>query len=268
MSYIRTLFRSAGKDIAFCIERPNCWYRLALNDVYMKYRRTKLGPIWVVMGIGLTISMMSFLWSAIFGLDWRSYLPYIIAGFVTWLWISQSITQACEAFATEYNGFIKALSAPLISYVLRFSFRQLFLFLHYILLIFLSMLITLQTPNVSALFWFPVGLFLIFLNTCFVTIFFGFLCARVRDFSALIASVIGPMMLLTPVIWRPEMLGSWIFLAWLNPITHFIEIIRAPLIGDTLNMTSVYVVILITLLNGFVSLLIYERFKNRLVFWL
>lgn len=84
----------------------------------------------------------------------------------------------------------------------------------------------------------------------------------------MIASVIGPMMLLTPVIWRPEMLGSWIFLAWLNPITHFIEIIRAPLIGDMLNMTSVYVVISITLLNGFLSLLIYERFKTRLVFWL
>ena len=33
-------------------------------------------------------------------------------------------------------------------------------------------------------------------------------------------------------------------------------------------MTSVYVVISITLFNGFASLLIYERFKNRLVFWL
>lgn len=257
-----------SKDIAFCLERPNCWYRLALNDIYMKYRRTKLGPLWVVIGVGLTISMMSLLWSAIFGLDWRSYLSYIISGFVIWLWIAQSITQACDAFAMDYNSFVRSLSAPLISYVLRFSFRQLFLFLHYIVLIFLSMLITLQTPNLSALFWFPVGLFLIFLNVCFVTICFGFLCARIRDFSALIGSVMGPMMLLTPVIWKPEMLGSRMFLMWLNPFTHFIEIIRAPLIGDTLNMISVYVVILITLLNAFVSLLIYERFKNRLVFWL
>ena len=40
-----------------------------------------------------------------------------------------------------------------------------------------------------------------------------------------------PMLLLTPVLWKPEMLGEYASLVYYNPFTYFIGIIRNDLIG-------------------------------------
>lgn len=61
--------KSFNTDLKLTIERPTSWLHLSLNDIQSKYRRTRLGPWWIVIGMSITLGMMAVLWSVIFGLD-------------------------------------------------------------------------------------------------------------------------------------------------------------------------------------------------------
>ncbi len=255
-------------DVKISISRPTSWLNLSLNDIQSKYRRTRLGPWWIVIGMSITLGMMAVLWSVIFNLDWRHYLPYMLTGVVVWYWLSGYITAGCNVFSMEFAGMIRAMPSPPMIYAFRFVVRGFFLHLHNMLIPVAALIITGTVPHWSLLIWFPVSSVIILVNAFFITIYLGFLCARVRDVAQLIQAVIGPLMLLTPAMWRPDMLGSYRFIAELNPFTHFLEIVRSPLIGEQVDLVSIIVVSGITIFNVAIGIIVYNKFRRKLVFWL
>ena len=80
---------------------------------------------------------------------------------------------------------------------------------------------------------FPLGLLLIGLNAVWVGLLLGLLCARFRDIPPMITNLVQVALFLTPIMWKKEMLGRYEWThADLNPFHHFIEIVRAPLLGQ------------------------------------
>jgi ABC-type polysaccharide/polyol phosphate export permease len=72
----------------------------------------------------------------------------------------------------------------------------------------------------------------------------------------------------TPILWTySERTGLVKTLADINPFTHFVEIIRAPVIGDPLQPLSWAVVGAITLCGWTVTILTGDRMRKRLPFW-
>lgn len=255
-------------DLRQCLSMQTAWVNLSFHDIRSKYRRTHLGPWWMVIGMTITLGMMSTLWSVIFGLDWRQYLPYMITGIVTWYWLSAYILGACDLFAAEFSGLIKAMPVSPLVYILRFVIRGFILHLHYMLIPLMTMVITGTAPSWSLLFWFPVSSALILMNAAFISVYLGFLCARVRDISQLIKSILPAILLLTPAIWHPSMLGNYVILAELNPFTHFLEIVRAPLLGGSVDWLSIMVVLAVTVINFCIAAVVYKRYRRYLVFWI
>ena len=73
----------------------------------------------------------------------------------------------------------------------------------------------------------------------------GIVSARFRDIEPTIKALMAPMLLLTPVLWKPAMLGDYQNLIYLNPFTYFIGIVRNDLIGiefDILIWIGVFVI--------------------------
>jgi len=65
-----------------------------------------------------------------------------------------------------------------------------------------------------------------------------------------------------------EALGDAAILAHINPVFHFIEIVRAPLLGK-LPMAESWLVALVTIGLGFAAaLLLFQRVSRRIVYWL
>jgi len=73
---------------------------------------------------------------------------------------------------------------------------------------------------------------------------------------------------MTPVIWQKEMLGSNQIIAEVNPLYHFITVIRDPLLNGSFPAQSFAVVGIITIFNFVFASYLYARFKHKLVFWL
>ena len=74
--------------------------------------------------------------------------------------------------------------------------------------------------------------------------------------------------LLTPIMWRPEILtGKKALLLYANPFAYFLIIVRAPLLGKVPDPIFYYgVVFMIALLFGGAYFL-YKKTAHRVVFW-
>jgi ABC-type polysaccharide/polyol phosphate export permease len=244
------------------------WYNLAVNDLRSRYRRTRLGPWWLVIGLGIAMSSMSVLWSTLFGLPWREFVPYMLTSLVTWNWIAGSITGACNIYSGEYSGLLKTMPLPPIVHAMRFVMVNFLVHLHNMAIPIAALIITGTIPSAGIIFWLPVSTMLVMLNALSVGIYLGIAGARLRDFSQLVASVMAPMMLLTPVMWKAEMLGDRQYLVNLNPFSHFVTMVRAPLLGEPVSMTTLGAVLVITTVNVGLALFFYRRYRKIMVYWL
>jgi len=259
--------KSAMQDLKKGALQWRIWTYLSWNDTRTRYRRTFLGPWWMVLGNGISLTLMCGLWSTLFNLDWRLYLPHIIVGFITWQWLSSYVTGACELFTGASSALMNNIPLPVTFHVYRYVNLGLIQYLHYLPLYVIAALIVGQWPHPLSIVLVPAAFLIILMNAIWVSLFLGILAARFRDISPLISAIIAPMMMLTPVIWDPAMLGDLEYLADFNPFTHFIAIVREPLLGRLPSMLNWGVTVTFLVLGSFVTMTLFRRCRNSIVFW-
>jgi ABC-type polysaccharide/polyol phosphate export permease len=94
-------------------------------------------------------------------------------------------------------------------------------------------------------------------------------CLRFRDIQQLVAALIQVSIFITPIFWPAEYLsGSFrtIFVTF-NPIYHFIEIVRAPLIGAVPPASSYIAVLVMTVLGWLGTYALFRTFRQRIAYW-
>jgi lipopolysaccharide transport system permease protein len=111
------------------------------------------------------------------------------------------------------------------------------------------------------------GFILVTLNVALGSISIGMASARFRDIPQLILSVVQIAFFMTPVMWKPELLGDRTYIVELNPFYHMIEVMRAPLLGKPFPIDSYIALGLITVLNLLVATLFFRRFRSRIAYW-
>jgi ABC-type polysaccharide/polyol phosphate export permease len=95
------------------------------------------------------------------------------------------------------------------------------------------------------------------------------IAARYRDISQLIKNLIQVVFFITPVMWNPSVLpANKLFFVWGNPIYPFIEMIRAPLLGNLPSLQIIVTSLGITLLTIMCSFIVFVRYRSRIIYWL
>ena len=72
----------------------------------------------------------------------------------------------------------------------------------------------------------------------------------------------------TPVIWFNDALGSRAILSTLNPLSHLIDVIRKPMLGDIPNPTNYCFVLLTILFIWILGIKLFTKFRNRITLWI
>ncbi len=96
----------------------------------------------------------------------------------------------------------------------------------------------------------------------------AFCNARFRDLNQVLAAVVSLGFLITPVIWTVDVLAERAYIATLNPITHLLELIRAPLLGSPPSMTAWYVAGALLIVFSSAAVTLVRKYEYRLPFWL
>ena len=104
--------------------------------------------------------------------------------------------------------------------LLRRSFLNLLLFLHHLPLIFILIISSGVEVSQRAIFTLPFGILIVFINASFIQWIVEF-CPWYRDIEPTIKALMAPMLLLTPVLWKPEMLGTYQDMIYYNSFYIF-----------------------------------------------
>jgi lipopolysaccharide transport system permease protein len=96
----------------------------------------------------------------------------------------------------------------------------------------------------------------------------GILCARYRDVLPIVGNLLQVAFFFTPIMWSKELLKDRAWVADYNPLHHLIQIVRAPILGQQIEIQS-WVWSLGMLLIGFAAAqYLMVRCRNRVPYWL
>lgn len=242
------------------------WTMLGWNDIRLRYRRSVLGPFWITLSMTLLIIVLGFVYSQIFHVDIREYLPYLALGFIVWGFISSSLNECCGAFQ-DSERIIKQVGIPLSVFVLRVVWRNFIVLLHTIVLIVPIWLIFGILPNAYTLLALP-GMLLVFINQCWLGLFLAVVSTRYRDIPPIVTTLLQIVMFATPIMWPVSSLSNHLYIANFNPFYHLIEVIRAPLLGQAPNTLSWEVTSTLDLVGVIFAAWWLERTRRTIVYWL
>jgi ABC-type polysaccharide/polyol phosphate export permease len=257
------------KHLAQSLRKPDHWLYASWLDVVTKYRKTRLGLIWVwvppalyIWGIGLFIGAIS-------PVDSRAFVAFVGVGFLLFRLITTVIIDATSTYAGSMP-FIHDGHQRLTDYLLRTVARSSFYFLMAVPLLAFALLATDRfTP--AGLGMAAVGLLVVLVNVVMYAMVFSLLGARFPDLSEFMGSAIMFAFLVTPVVWYPTAAPEGTVhgaLMRANPLHHLLAIVRAPLLGEAIeSLTWVYLGIT-TVVGLVLASWAYARFARRVAVWL
>jgi ABC-type polysaccharide/polyol phosphate export permease len=242
------------------------WHLLAWNELSQKYRRSLIGPWWLTLSLGITITAVAVLFSAIYKLDLRQLLPYLCLGYIIWTMVTSIVNEGCLAFIA-FKNYIHQARRPLTLYMCWVVWRNVIVFGHNLLIYVLVAMFLGVWPGATGLLVFP-GLVLALACVSWAALLSGVIAARYRDIPPIVQSALGVIFFVTPILWFPEQLGRYIWLSYLNPLTYAVEVVRAPLLGHAPSL-HVWAAAGATAVVGWgVAFLVFARFRKRVPYWL
>jgi ABC-2 type transport system permease protein/lipopolysaccharide transport system permease protein len=247
------------KNLRTCLQ----W---AWLDIVCHYRRSRIGPLWETINILVMVLGLSVVSSAVIGGDVTDLIGYIGLGIIIWTAISALIMEGATTFVRNAS-LITTSTVSIDCYVGRTVLRTLIVFCHHIVLYFLGLVLLLVPLNWTS----PLalaGIALLFINGYWIGVVLAFLCARFRDLEQIIRNLLQLGFFVTPVFWKAELVvNSKRAIIDYNVLFYFIEIIRAPLLGQVPPLKYYAVVLGCTIIGYLIAVLVYQRMRRRLAFF-
>ena len=264
-------FTRAWGDLTDGFRKRELWLHLGWQDIKQKYRRSVLGPFWITIATGTTAVAMG-------GAVLQAVSPQAVRASALrdartdHLEHDQRLDPGGRRRVHRQRGIDQAAADTAVSvHVYRLVWRQMILFAHNIV-IFVVIAIIFPKPWSWADLTVIPALALIMLNCVWVSFCFGILATRYRDIGPLLFSLVQLLFFMTPIIWNDDTLrqqgaGKWAKIIELNPLLHYLDILRAPLLGAHQELRHWIVVVALTVLGWLVAALALRQFRARVPYW-
>lgn len=260
-------FKEAFADILNGVKHWPLWTSMAMTELKRRYRKTLIGPFWTTLSLALYILSMGVVFTYLWKTDVKSFLPYFASGVICWTLVSTIITEGCSVFISA-EGLLKQIPLPYSIFPFLVVARNILVLLHHFIL-YMAIILIMRVPiNFSILLIIP-GLLLVAISGFCVTTILGIICTRYRDILPIVNIFLQILMFMTPIFWKPDqMLGLRfkLFVGY-NPLYHYINIIRAPLLGESHQLISWFVVFGWTMLLACIAFYFFSKYRRRIIFW-
>ena len=239
---------------------------IAVHDVAGRYRRTVLGPLWFAMGTGMWIAAIYFVAAGLFDRRAEEFIPYLAVSITLWSMISGSLVASSQVYL-RYATYVQAFTFPLQTYPAAMSASKAIILAHQaiaatVMCIYFG---TIRLPDILLL----LPALAVYFYVVFLTgVILGPLGARFRDVTPGIESVMPFLFLLTPIFWQKEILTRHEWIVTINPFHHFLEIGRAPVLGQPPSLLSWSVVLGVTAGLTLAAWLMHRAVRRKVIFWL
>jgi ABC-type polysaccharide/polyol phosphate export permease len=261
-----TAWQASLDDWRRAVHAPSLWLNLAFEDLRDRYRRTVLGVAWIAISFALFVAVKILVFGQMSAASTREFALFVTIGFGAWSFISSMVSDACNAYL-HARAWILGTAVPYPVYLLQASLRNWLVFA-LILLVVAVALLWKPTP------WTPVALFALpallaySITSIWLCALLAPLCARYPDLHHAIQTGMRLMFFITPILWMPGSNGILAELARINPMTHYLAILRDPLLYNTLPVASWEVVLAINATGVLFGSLVYAATRQKVAFWI
>ncbi|WP_075724279.1 ABC transporter permease [Corynebacterium aquilae] len=265
-------FKAAWSDLVRGFFQHELWLQLGWQDIKQRYRRSVLGPLWITIATGVMAIALGLLYSVLFKIPVAEFLPHVTVGLIMWNFISGAMKEGSDIFI-DNEGLIKQLPSALSVHCYRLVWKQTLFLAHNMVIWVILMLVFPRNLGWQVLLAFP-ALGLLVLNGVWVSMFFGIVATRYRDVSPLLEALTQLLFYVTPIVWTTQTLheqggavSSRAKIAELNPLYHYMEVVRAPLIGAPVHAYNWVVVICCTVAGLLLALVAMRQWRFRVSYW-
>lgn len=241
------------------------WYNLALEDLRDRYRRTFFGLTWIVFSFALFVGVKVMVFGQLTTIPAAEFGLFVTLGFGLWTYINAMIMDACTAYMHS-RPWILGTSTPYPVFLLQAVLRNWMIF-SLVLLVMLAALYWKPLPWVPAMLWALPALGVYLVASLWLAAILAPLCARYRDFYHAVQTGMRLMFFVTPILWAPASSGKLAMIAHLNPLSHFLAIVRDPLMYNRVPVDSWLVVLVINAIGIITGVVVYHLTRRRIPHW-
>ena len=259
-------FRGAWADFAESFQGVRIWRVLAMNDILARYRGSLIGPFWITLTQGAFILGIGLLYSQLFRVSTKEYIPFLANGVILWALLSSIVLEGGNAFV-ESGNIIKQTSLPLPSFLWRVIARNLIIFAHHAVVL-LIVAVVFGYIFKTQLPWAVIGLFFSIANVAWMALLCGLVCTRFRDVPQVVSSIFQILFFLTPVLWDSRQVPRAAAILSVNPFYHMLQVTREPLLGRTPPLASFEVLFALMIVGWVAAFAIFAGIRRRVVHYL
>lgn len=244
---------------------PLSWH-LAWRESFLPYKLGFLGPIWITIQTALWVLAVGLFIGPSLAAASPHYFAYVAIGFAVYNLFSTLFVEGSNVFIRSIN-FILNIPNPYTIYVLKVIFRGIIQLLMALPVIAVSMIATGLSLQPTALFAIP-GLMLSTVFGLGVILTFGSLSVIYRDITFGLQAIMRLMMFVTPIFWVATNTGFRSVISQFNPIFHFMELIRQPLLGQAAPIEHWIIALSMTLMSIILGFGFFLNMRSKLAVWL
>lgn len=261
---MRLLIRGAREFLSGIGEVP-LWVELSLRHVRLSYRTSKLGMFWSTLPLGAQMLIAGVVYGRLTSAPFAVILPWIAAGLVIWQFITNFVGQSLQLFS-QYSYLVKNFDRSYFAYLMAAYAISAVQMLHNLVLLVAVALVVGLRPNIEILWVFP-GFVLFTAAVGWLGMTLAVAAVRFPMAPNVVAAFFNLAYVATPILFMPSALHGAAWLTTINPLTHLIAMLREPLLGRALPMTSVLVTLCVAFVGWTVSLLVAGASRDRVAYW-
>jgi len=257
------------KHLVQGVREPAFWAYSTWLGIVTHYRRSRLGALWMFAPSTLYIWGLGWFFSHLQGRPLREFAAHVAIGIVVYRLLSSVISESTSILVAN-QAFILDGHTRITDFALRVLARGLFQVAVALPMLILALWIY-PSIQLTGFAWMLLTVPLVLLNLLWISILFSLIGARFPDIEQIVSNIFLFMFLLTPIIWYahevpPESVRG--ILMRLNPLFHFLEIVRAPLLGENVGLSSLGVVAGMVVGGWSLTFIVYWRCARFVPLWI
>lgn len=247
------------------------WMHLAKIELKNKFRRSKLGILWVFISPLCLTMIMSVVFAVAFNQNVLSYAPYVLSGLLVWDVFTQGFVGASGTIIAN-DPFIRQFNHPISIY----SLKSAIVITTSFLLSMISLLIWSIFSNPAYLligiFSLPLTTIILFFMAWSAATISSYVCTKYRDYPQMMALIMQALWYISPVFLQEAVFQGNEYLAFwftVNPITHVLNLVRKPFLEGVFPSNADYgFTVLFALCLGLLAIQINRKNERDIIFYI
>jgi ABC-type polysaccharide/polyol phosphate export permease len=242
-------------------------YLMGLGEIRRRYARSSLGQFWVTLTTAIMTLGLGYVWAGLWKAPLAEIMPFFAVSYTTWLFVSAALVEATVVLTTSaalFNNQGMSFATAIYGLV----FRHLFILAHNLPIIVVVFAVFRMPFDPVMLMAIP-GLVLVCLILTWSSYLIATLCARFRDLTHVVQSIMTMAFFVTPILWQAHQIpADRQYLLILNPFATMLSIVRDPLLG-IMPPWWIWAIAVAMVVFGFALALPFIGYcRRRLIYWI